>query len=91
MKEHNSNRDKCWNIRNQVTREANAFHASSTRKELIVCFNRTIKVLRRKAHLKSLRDWRQNVFMRQEHQIDQIIKKAQLQILRIVQDKYVHK
>jgi hypothetical protein len=29
--------------------------------------------------------------MRQEHQIDQIIKKTRLQILRIVQDKYAHK
>jgi hypothetical protein len=64
MKKHSSNRDKCWNIRSQITREASAFHASSTREKLIICFSRIIKVLRRKAHLKDLRDWKQNVFMR---------------------------
>jgi DUF4097 and DUF4098 domain-containing protein YvlB len=91
MRKHSSNRDKCWNIRSQATREANAFHVSSTRKELIICLNKTIKILRRKAHFKNLRNWKQSVFMRQEHQIDSIIKKTRLQILRIVQDKYVHK
>jgi hypothetical protein len=29
--------------------------------------------------------------MRQKHQINSIVEKARLQILRIVQDKYVHK
>jgi uncharacterized SAM-binding protein YcdF (DUF218 family) len=91
MKKHNSNRDKCWNTRSQNTREANAFHASLIREKLIVCFSKTIKILRRKAHLKNLRDWRQNVFMRQEHQINSIIKKARLQILQVVQNKYVRK
>jgi hypothetical protein len=58
MKKHNLNRDECWNIRSQIAREVNAFHASSTQEELIVCFNKIIKVLRRKAHFKNLRDWK---------------------------------
>jgi hypothetical protein len=64
MREHSSNRNKYWNIRNQIAREADAFNAFSTRKELIICLSRTIKILRRKAHFKNLRDWKQSVCMR---------------------------
>jgi hypothetical protein len=42
-------------------------------------------------HISKIYAMRDKMFMRQKHQINSIVKKARLQILRVVQNKYVHK